>query len=43
MVKFKNTEVDNFIAVADTLEIMVRDATHKIDSAWRQWEATKGT
>lgn len=43
MVKFKDGRQYGFIAVAETLEIMLRLATHNVDSNWRTWETTRGS
>lgn len=43
MVKFKTGEEEGFTAVGDTLEIMLREATHNVNSNWQQWASTKGS
>lgn len=43
MVKFTDEEQEGFIAVTDTLVIMLRQATYNVCSNWREWETTKGS
>lgn len=42
MVKFKHGEEEGFIAVADTLVVMLRHAMENVNSNWREWETIKG-
>lgn len=43
MVRFGSAEEDGFLAVVETLAIMLESATQKIDANWQEWETIKGS
>lgn len=43
MVKFKSDKDEGFIAVAESLEMMIREATQTVNSNWQEWEAIRGS
>lgn len=43
MVKFRDEEEESFMAVVDTLQIMLREAAQNVNTNWQQWETTKGS
>lgn len=45
MVKFKSAEDEGFIAVAETLEIMLKNskAALRVERNWQEWETIKSS
>lgn len=43
LVKFRNAEDEGFVAVAESVQCMLREATKKVAGNWREWEAVRGS
>lgn len=43
MVRFGNAEEEGFLAVVDTLAIMLESATQRVDANWQEWKTIKGS